>query len=364
MTLPLLLLTSCVVLSAAAPDAAFAPPAEFRGDFGNYSPLLRFEDGREVARPSQWPERRREISEFWGQQLGAWPPLLKQPEIRTKSETNRENFLQREVELQISENQTAAGYLLLPKGEGPFPAVLVVYYEPETSVGLTTNKLRDFAYQLTKRGFVTLSIGSPGGDARKPTTDGFPTQPLSYLAYVSANCHTALARLPQVDAKRIGVVGHSYGGKWAMFSAALDERFAAAAWSDPGIVFDETRPNVNYWEPWYLGKDSQITRKPGAITASSPRTGAYKRLYESGHDLHEILALIAPRPFLVSGGSEDPPERWRALNRVNQVYHLLGATNRIAMTNRPKHDPTEQSNEQIYNFFERFLKQAPGATSR
>ncbi len=23
---------------------------------------------------------------------------------------------------------------------------------------------------------------------------------------------------------------------------------------------------------------------------------------------------MAPRPFLVSGGAEDPPERWRALN--------------------------------------------------
>jgi dipeptidyl aminopeptidase/acylaminoacyl peptidase len=42
------------------------------------------------------------------------------------------------------------------------------------------------------------------------------------------------------------VIGHSYGGKWALFSAALWDKFACVAVSDPGIVFDESRPNVNY----------------------------------------------------------------------------------------------------------------------
>ena len=72
---------------------------------------------------------------------------------------------------------------------------------------------------------------------------------------MAANCCTALANLPNVDPKRIGVVGHSYGGKWAMFASCLYDAFACAAWSDPGIVFDEKRGNVNYWEPWYLGFD-------------------------------------------------------------------------------------------------------------
>ena len=92
---------------------------------------------------------------------------------------------------------------------------------------------------------------------------------------MAANCWQALANLPEVDSARIGVVGHSYGGKWAMFASCLFDKFACAAWSDPGIVFDEARPNVNYWEPWYLGFDP-VEKRParGVPTASNPRTGA------------------------------------------------------------------------------------------
>jgi dienelactone hydrolase len=260
--------------------------------------------------------------------------------------------------VEIAADQTTEGWLLLPDGTGPFPAVLVPFYDPETSIGLSDSPFRDFALQLARRGFVTLSIGSPGGDARAPDP-GIPGwQPLSFLAYIAANCHTALAQHPAVDPRRIGIVGHSYGGKWAMFAACLDERFACAAWSDPGIVFDDTRPNVNYWEPWYLGRDPRLIqqRRPGLPTAGNPTTGAYRIMRESGRDLHELHALMSPRPFLVSGGSEDPPERWIPLNHTRAVNQLLRHTHRVAMSNRSNHSPDAKSNEQIYSFFEHFLQ--------
>ena len=50
------------------------------------------------------------------------------------------------------------------------------------------------------------------------------------------------------------------------------------------------------------------------------------------------------------------PARWKALNHAVAVNKLLGFENRVAMTNRPMHSPTEESNEQLYQFFEFVLK--------
>jgi hypothetical protein len=333
----------------------FKPPTEYEGKSGKYKTILRFNDGRDVRNATDWTERRAEIRVTWEKEIGAWPALIEKPRLEIVRSTQRETFTQQRIRIETAPRQMTDGYLLIPTGQGPFPAVVVPYYEPESSVGLGKVSLRDFGSQLVRRGFVSLSIGSPGGDARRPDVAGASCQPLHCLGYVAANCYNALANLPTVDPARIGIAGHSYGGKWAMFGACFYEKFACGVWSDPGIVFDETRPNVNYWEHWYLGSDPSRARSPGVPNKSNPRTGAYRRLYENGHDLHEVLALMAPRPFLVSGGAEDRPERWAALNRVKEVYALLGATNRVAMSNRPLHEPTQESNEQIYGFFQHFL---------
>jgi pimeloyl-ACP methyl ester carboxylesterase len=195
-------------------------------------------------------------------------------------------------------------------------------------------------------------------------------EPLSALAYAAANAHTVLAQRQEVDPDRIGVVGHSFGGKWAMFASCLYDKFACAVWSDPGIVFDERdrrkenpSGSVNYFDVWYLGLKLGQTADPKNAgpfrklpSEGTPRTGAYKTLVEQGHDLVELHALMAPRPFLVSGGTADLAERWPALNHSIAVNKLLGYTNRVGMTAREGHSPTEAANEQVYAFFEWCLK--------
>jgi hypothetical protein len=335
----------------------FTPPPEFAGDFGNYRSPLRFDDGSPVKTPADWPKRRQEILKTWHTIMNPWPPLIAEPKIEYVEKSRRDNFTQHKVNIAIApDHRTWNGYLLVPDGQGPFAAVIVVFYEPETGIGLGKD-YRDFALQLAKRGFVALSVGYQAS-LYYPSEAKADLQPLSALAYAAVNCYSALATLPEVDPKRVGIMGHSYGGKWAMFASCLYEKFACAVWSDPGIVFDESRPNVNYWEPWYLGYEIGTKRARGVVTADKPRTGAYKRLVAEGHDLHELHALMAPRPFLVSGGSEDRPERWKALNHAVTVNKFLGYENRVALTSRADHNPTAESNEQLYLFFDYFLKRA------
>jgi len=337
-------------------DTFLRPPPEFTAAAEYQPSFLKFVDGTPVKTGAEWRRRRAEMAAEWHRIMGPWPTLLERPRLEILNSAARESFVQHRIRLEIARDQFIEGWLLVPPSLGPKPAVLVPFYEPETSVGLNTQRHRDFARQLARRGFVTLAIGSPGGEARRPDLGGAVCQPLSFLAYVAANGHTALTQRPEVDAKRIGIVGHSYGGKWALFAAALYEPFAACAVSDPGIVWDEARPNINYWEPWYLGHEAGRTRTPGLVTPTNPRTGAYRELIAGGHPLTELHALLAPRPFLVSGGAEDPVERWRELQPLWRVNQLLGFNDRVGLTSRPNHDPTPESNAVILEFFERFLE--------
>lgn len=334
----------------------FTPPADVDGTEKYRSPLL-FADGTPVRTPADWARRRAEIRTTWDELMGKWPPVLEQPKLEILETHKRDGYDEHHIRLEVAPNRfTEDAYLLVPPGKGPFPAVVVVYYEALTGIGRGKNTLRDFAARLARKGFVALSLGSPPA-SYYPTKEAAQLQPLSYHAYVAANCYHALANRPEVDPERVGIVGHSYGGKWAMFASCLYDKFAAAAWSDGGIVFDERRSNVNYWEPWYLGYEPGFERKRGVITPESPRTGPYKTMIAQGRDLHELHALMAPRPFLVSGGAEDTPARWAALTHAVAVNKFLGYRERVGMTNRPTHGPTEESNLQIDTFFEHFLKE-------
>ena len=373
--------TSAAEFGAAPPEAIatfFQPLRQYRDDFGDYRSPLKSADGSIVDTAKRWQQRRESLRQEWEQLLGPWPPLAASPQAIVDFTEERDHLVWSKVRIAAGiGGEYVSGYLLKPPGEGPFPAVLVVYYEPESGAGLGV-ELRDFGLQLARRGFVTLSIGPPGVDFRPAGTAkhskqpyfgpiGKPvrTQPLSALAYAAANCHAFLSRQTTVEPQRIGIVGHSFGGKWAMFASCLYDKFACAVWSDPGIVFDErdrkdnVGGSVNYWEKWYLGhglgevataEDSYHFR--GRPIAPTDRTGTYRRLFAEGRDLVELHALMAPRPFLVSGGSADREERWKALNHTIAVNRVLGQQHGVAMMNRPLHPPTKESNEQIYSFFE------------
>jgi hypothetical protein len=229
------------------------PPEKFAGKFGAYRSPLQFADGTAVRSAADWARRRREILQSWHQRLGPWPPLVERPAIRTLATVERDGYTEHQVQVQATAgNGWVDGYLLIPRGAGPFPAVVVPFYEPLTSIGRGPGgrgaATHDYGLQLVKRGFVTLSIGTPGSVDKRGSDTGkalvkagqdFHRQPLTLLAYVAANCLTALAQLPQVVPQRIGIIGLSYAGKWSMFASCLDERFAVR--SGPTPVLSSTK---------------------------------------------------------------------------------------------------------------------------
>ncbi len=364
----------------------FEPPEAYRGQRGEFRSPLRFDDGTRAKTAEDWSRRRSEILDRWHTLMGPWPELIERPSVESVKISRRDNITQRQLRIEIGiGREWVDAFMLIPDGDGPFPAVVVPYYDAQSGVGLGI-ELRDFGWQLAKRGFVALAIGKPNSgvnfdDSREAGhrgqyygPDGKPVvvQPLSALAYAAANAHTFLTQRPEVYPDRIGIVGHSFGGKWSLFASCLYDKFACAVWSDAGIVFDERdrrkqNPggSVNYWDEWYLGSElgkvnradrsQRFRRLP---SEGEPRTGSYKLLVENGHDLTELHALMAPRPFLVSGGTADMPERWAALHHAIDVNRLLGYKNRVAMTHRNTHAPNQESNEQIYAFFQWWLQES------
>ncbi len=360
----------------------FQPPDEYRAQLDEFRSPLVFENGSRVQTPMDWARRREEILSAWHRVMGPWPPLIAKPRVEIIRTDRRDNILQQQLQIEIAlGGERVDALLLVPEGAPPKqkrPAIVVTYYDAETGVGLGA-PWRDYGWQLAKRGFVALSIGKPNAQISLTTTNkprtapylgpvgaGIQVQPLSALAYAAANAHTVLAQRPDVDAGRIGIVGHSFGGKWAMFASCLYDKFACAVWSDPGIVFDERdrrqqnpSGSVNYWDVWYLGAEPGSVANPDQAgpfrklpSEGQRRTGAYKTLIESQHDLTELHALMAPRPFFVSGGTADRLERWPALNHAIAVNQVLGYTHRVALAPHPDHSPTADANALVYRFFE------------
>lgn len=122
-----------------------------------------------------------------------------------------------------------------------------------------------------------------------------------------------------VDAKRLGVEGHSRWGKTALWAAAYDQRWA--------IVYSSCSGE---------GGAKLFRRNWGESTdniAGSYWMAASFRKY-GGHwndlpvDSHELIALVAPRPALITGATQDPwadPHgEFLAAVAAGPVYRLLG----------------------------------------
>jgi hypothetical protein len=151
---------------------------------------------------------------------------------------------------------------------------------------------------------------------------------------------------PALDAKRIAAVGHSRNGKTALLAAAFDERIALVIPSQAGCggsapcrVSEDLaklgangRPTVEtVWQinksfpHWFAGNFKAFDDEPAKLP----------------FDQHELIALCAPRPVLLSCATEDvwanPSGQFDMLRAADPVYKLvagdgLGATQMPAVS--------------------------------
>jgi hypothetical protein len=132
-----------------------------------------------------------------------------------------------------------------------------------------------------------------------------------------------LQTVPQINPVQIAVIGHSRGGKTALWAAAEDQRFAIAVSNDSGCG------GASLSRRRFAGKE-QVAR----IVTSFPHwfcsnfAAFSNREDELPIDQHELIALIAPRAVAVGSAAEDrwadPRGEFLSVVHAAPVYALLG----------------------------------------
>lgn len=144
---------------------------------------------------------------------------------------------------------------------------------------------------------------------------------LGAWGWAASRCIDWFANDPLIDAAKVVVVGHSRGGKAALWCAAQDERVAIAISNESGNSGAKiSRRN--------FGETVQV------ITERFPHwfTPAYRNFANREQNLpvdqHMLLALLAPRGVYVAAASKDlwadPKGQYLALYASKPVFELYG----------------------------------------
>ncbi|MBO7166115.1 MAG: acetylxylan esterase [Kiritimatiellae bacterium] len=176
-----------------------------------------------------------------------------------------------------------------------------------------------------------------GGDEPNATSWGT----ISAWAWGYSRVMDWIETRPELDAKRVAVVGHSRGGKTALWAAAQDERFALGISNNSGCggaklnKMDLPRSehakqiltNFPFWFCLnfreYIGKDDQVK-----------------------YDQDDLIRLLAPRLAYVASASEDPwagPEgEFEAARRASDIWKAYGKRG-LSLTSYPKPETQDHS---------------------
>ncbi len=230
--------------------------------------------------------------------------------------------------------------LFLPNARPRAAVFLLLNNRPASNIDPTRRELSDFwpAEQLVARGYGIAAIQT--SELAPDDKDRFRDGAIQLFegAVAAARPETAWAALAawawgasramdyfetdaRVDAKRVAIVGHSRGGKAALWAGAEDERFALVVSNDSGEGgaaltrrhFGETLARITDAFPhWFAGKYKSFSARIDALPV----------------DQHMLLALIAPRAVYVASADEDlwadPRGEFLSQVHASPVFALWG----------------------------------------
>jgi dienelactone hydrolase len=267
--------------------------------------VVRDEAGKEtpITEPFGWGQRRAHVLAAVQAVLGELPnPYHRVPlDVKVLDETATPHYVRKKITYGSDLNSRVSAYLLVPNNvKSGAPAMLCLHDDTpagkDEPAGLGVRPRLPFADELAKRGYVCLVPDYPSYRGNpfdfKKHAAAYPSGALKAV-WDNLRGIDLLETLPEVNPKRIGVIGHGLGGQNALFTAAFDGRIAAVVSSCGFTTF-----------PHYKGgkladwADPRLAPRVGAVYANDPAKIPF--------DFAELLATLAPRPVFVSAPLRDP----------------------------------------------------------
>lgn len=307
---------------------------------------------------ADWGEARPDVAARWLAALGELPGAT-EPTFGVIDEVAEANHRRLRISYRTSDGDDVPAFLLVPRGEGPFPAVLALHPTvPEGKADVATSHGRDgrrYGLELAERGYVvlapdTITAGDRIADGEQPyhTASFMAARPeVSPVGKIVADHRqgvSVLASLPFVAADRIGVIGHSLGGYNAWFLASVDDRVRAVV-SSCGYATFAGDPHPHHW-----GKRDWFSHFPELSKDFDRGTVPF--------EFHEIVALVAPRPLFTWATTSDQffpnwIESMRGLDEVYRVYTELGHPDAmVTWLGHGPHDFPDHVREAAYAFLD------------
>jgi dienelactone hydrolase len=233
-------------------------------------------------------------------------------------------------------------FLLLPAGDGPFPAVLIHHQHNSQRhlgksevCGLIGAPLQAFGPVLARRGFVVLVPDSICFEDRRRNRTGTEAdgeadveQHYNEMCYrllrgdtlmrkvLSDSAHgiSLLSCLAQIDVEKIGMLGHSYGGNTVLFHGALDTRIRFACSSGAASSY---RYKLAH----------QVGIEMAEVIPS----------FVTRYDIADLVACFAPRRILLVSATDDAASH-DAAGIVRAAEAACATTGSIAYIEHQRYD--------------------------
>ena len=375
-TLLILAVLGILILSASRCDSfekEVVPPPQIKTSWDD---LLE-----DVETIEDWQKKREILHQRFLELIGDEAKPSSRPQLKLKvheADTIDNTYIRKLISYNVESDQRAWAYLAIPLNiDKPGPAVVALHGTAVEGKDVTAGfSERDpnhtqqaHLHHLAHRGYTVIAPDHFNMGQRLPPEGSYHTDilykrhpewsALGKIIYDASIAIDVLESLDEVDSNRIATLGPSLGGQSAIYLAVFDQRIRAVASSDGSFPFrfntdimEWARPSGQYSYFKNLREQFQEGRLPPI-------------------DMHEIMALIAPRPLLDLIALNDqyggPPasHQQRVLMdlRLADVWKLTGAPEKFSFYVRGEtHQFSYNSGELAYAWIDLHLQTPRAAT--